>query len=106
MKEYAVGSVFKLYRMRYLEKKHRPSIARSITSLYQKYMDEISIVVMWYVSVFTNPTIDLASKAEWLRSLTSTRLTLITVGSKLDKGFGFFHVRKLSSYLTERRWFY
>jgi hypothetical protein len=35
--------------------------------------------------------------AEWLRSLTSNHLPLTAVGSKPDRDFGFFHVRKLSS---------
>jgi hypothetical protein len=38
-----------------------------------------------------------ASVAEWLRSLTSNHLPLTAVGSNLDRDFGFFHVRKLSS---------
>jgi hypothetical protein len=38
-----------------------------------------------------------ASRAEWLRLLTSSHLPLIPVVSKSDKNFGIFYVRKLSS---------
>jgi hypothetical protein len=38
-----------------------------------------------------------ASVAEWLRSLTSNHLPITAVGSNPERGFGFFHVRKLSS---------
>jgi hypothetical protein len=38
-----------------------------------------------------------ASVAEWLRSLTSNHLPLTSVGSNLDRDFGFFRGRKLSS---------
>ena len=47
-----------------------------------------------------------ASFAERLESLTYNNLPLTAVGSNPAKNFGFFFVRKLSSYLTERPWFY
>jgi hypothetical protein len=40
--------------------------------------------------------------AEWLRSLTSSYFPLTAMGSNIDRDFDFFHVRKLSSQLTQR----
>lgn len=44
--------------------------------------------------------------ARWLKSLTSKNVSLITVGMNLDRVAELFNVGKLSSWLSEDRWFY
>ena len=72
-------------------------------TIFHSYLDKTTVMEK---TTILNYKMKGASVAEWLESLTSNHLSLISSGSISGQGIKIFHVMKPSSWIREGRWLY
>jgi hypothetical protein len=84
---------------------HKPYDVKKFFNVFQKIYIYTSIPV-YIMKVSLKILFCLMNQSLFFLSLLLNHLPLTTLGKNPDRGFGFFHVRKLSSYVSECWWFY